>query len=160
MRFNLVNSADAFLSKPFDVDTILSLISNQIRFRENIRSRYQSDVSMSYKDISFSNADETFLIKFNDLIDVNISNPDLDVAFIASNLCMSRSLLFNKVKAITGIGIVDYIKKQRVEKSVMLLTTTTLNISEISDMVGFSSARYFSRVFKSEMGVSPSDYRK
>ena len=152
--------ADAFLSKPFDIDTLLSLIHNQIKFRENIRNRYQIETGVSHKDISFSNADETFLIRFNELIEKNISNTKLDVSLLATNMFMSRSLLFNKVKAITGIGIVEYINKQRVEKSTMLLTTTTLTISEISDMVGFSSSRYFSRVFKSEMGVSPSDYRK
>ncbi|MEA5081899.1 MAG: two-component regulator propeller domain-containing protein [Dysgonamonadaceae bacterium] len=152
--------ADAFLSKPFDLDTLLLLIYNQIKQREQIRMRYQENSSLSSEEISFSCADEAFLLKFNAVIEENISNPKLDVAFLSANMNMSRSLLFNKVKAITGMGIVDYTNKQRIEKSIVLLSTTTLNISEISDMVGFSSPRYFSRVFKSMKGVSPSDYRK
>ncbi len=160
MHTGYKTGADAFLSKPFDVDTLLALVYNQMKQRALIRARYQENSLVSPKEISFSNADEAFLLKFNSLIEENMSNPKLDVPFLASNMFMSRSLLFNKVKAITGMGIIDYINKQRVEKSVVLLTTTRLTISEISDMVGFSSPRYFSRVFKSNKGVVPSEYRK
>jgi mannonate dehydratase len=103
---------------------------------------------------------DLFLLKLNTLIADNMSNPELDVAFLATNMCISRSLLFNKVKAITGMGIVDYVNKQRIEQSIVLLTTTTMNITEISEVVGFSSLRYFSKVFKSIKGEIPSAYRK
>lgn len=152
--------ADAFLPKPFEIDGLLALIHNQLRQREQIRARYKDDKLLTHKEVSFSNADETFLLKLNTLIADNMSNPDLDVAFIATNMCISRSLLFNKVKAITGMGIVDYVNKQRIEQSIVLLTTTTMNITEISEVVGFSSLRYFSKVFKSIKGEIPSAYRK
>lgn len=73
---------------------------------------------------------------------------------------ISRSLLFNKVKTITGMGIVDYVNKQRIDKSIVLMNTTSMNITEISEVVGFSSLRYFSKVFKSIIGETPSNYRK
>ena len=152
--------ADAFLPKPFEIDGLLALIHNQLRLREQIRARYKDDKLLTHKEVSFSNADETFLLKLNSLIADNMSNPELDVAFLATNMCISRSLLFNKVKAITGMGIVDYVNKQRIEQSIVLLTTTTMNITEISEVVGFSSLRYFSKVFKSIKGEIPSAYRK
>lgn len=152
--------ADTFLPKPFEIDVLLALIHNQLRQREQIRTRYKDDKLLTHKELSFSNADETFLLKLNTLIAENMNNPDLDVAFLATNMCISRSLLFNKVKAITGMGIVDYVNKQRIEKSIVLLTTTTMNITEISEVVGFSSLRYFSKVFKSIKGEIPSAYRK
>ena len=152
--------ADVFFPKPFEIDGLLALIHNQLRQREQIRTRYRDDKLLTHKDMSFSNADETFLLKLNTLIADNMSNPELDVAFLATNMCISRSLLFNKVKAVTGMGIVDYVNKQRIERSIMLLTTTTMNITEISEVVGFSSLRYFSKVFKSIKGEIPSAYRK
>ena len=87
-------------------------------------------------------------------------NPELDVTFLATNMYISRSLLFNKVKTITGMGIVDYVNKQRIDKSIVLMNTTSMNITEISEVVGFSSLRYFSKVFKSIIGETPSNYRK
>lgn len=152
--------ADAFLPKPFEIDGLLALIHNQLRRREQIRARYKGDKLLTHKEVNFSNADETFLLKLNALIADNMSDPELDVAFIATNMCISRSLLFNKVKAITGMGIVDYVNKLRIERSIVLLTTTTMNITEISEVAGFSSLRYFSRVFKSIKGEVPSVYRK
>lgn len=152
--------ADAFLPKPFEIDALLALIHSQLKQRDQIRARYKDDKLLTHKELSFSNADETFLLKLNSLIADNMSNPELDVSFLATNMCISRSLLFNKVKTITGMGIVDYVNKQRIEQSIVLLTTTTMNITEISEVVGFSSLRYFSKVFKSIKGEIPSAYRK
>ena len=152
--------ADCFLPKPFEIDGLLALIHNQLKLREQIKERYYHEGILTYKEMSFSNADETFLLKFNTLITENMSNPDLDVAFLAANMCISRSLLYNKIKAITGVGIVDYVNKLRIDKAVILLTTSSMNITEISEMVGFSSQKYFSKVFKSIKGEIPSAFRK
>lgn len=152
--------ADAFLPKPFEVDGLLALINNQLKLREQIKLRYQDDKLLNHKEISFSNADETFLLKLNTCITENMSNQKLDVAFLATSMCVSRSLLFNKVKALTGMGIVDYVNKLRIDKAVILLTTTSMNLTEISEVTGFSSLRYFSKVFKAVKGEIPSAYRK
>lgn len=160
MNTGYKTGADAFLPKPFELDGLLALCYNQLKIREQIRSRYKEDNLLTYKEVSFSNADETFLLKLNNLISDNMSNPELDVAFLATNMCISRSLLFNKVKAITGMGIIDYVNKQRIDKSVVLMNTTSMNMTEISEIVGFSSLRYFSRVFKSIIGDTPSNYKK
>ena len=160
MHTGYKTGADAFLGKPFEIDSLLALVGNQLRMRENIRTRYQNDSVLSHKEVSFSNADETFLLKLNTLITDNMANPELDVPFLASNMFISRSLLFNKVKAITGMGIIDYVNKLRIDRSVILLTTTDMNLTEISELVGFSSLRYFSKVFKSVKGEIPSTFRK
>ncbi|MDD3036913.1 hybrid sensor histidine kinase/response regulator transcription factor [Bacteroides sp.] len=152
--------ADIFLPKPFEIDSLLALVNNQLKLREQIRTRYMDDKLLSHKEMSFSNADEAFLLKLNTIIEENMSNPELDVSFMATNMCISRSLLFNKIKAITGMGIIDYVNKMRIDKSVVLLTTTSMNITEISEVVGFSSLRYFSKVFKAIKGEIPSTYRK
>ena len=152
--------ADAFLPKPFEVDGLLALIYNQLKLRDKIKTRYRDDKTLTYQEISFSNADETFLLKLNTLIVDNISNSELDVAFISTNMHISRSLLFNKVKSLTGMGIINYVNIQRIEHAVTLLTTTSMNVTEISEAVGFSSLRYFSKVFKSIKGTIPSKYNK
>ncbi len=152
--------ADVFLPKPFEIDSLLALACNQLKMRESIRAKYKSDGVISHKEVSFSNADEAFLTKLDALIIENLTNPQLDVAFLATNMCISRSLLFNKIKAITGMGIVDYVNKMRIDRSVVLLTTTDMNLTEVSEMVGFSSLRYFSKVFKAIKGEIPSTYRK
>lgn len=160
MSIGYKTGADAFLPKPFEIDSLLALSYNQLKLREQIRLRYNEDQTITYKEISFSNADETFLLKLNTLITDNMSHSELDVPFLATNMCISRSLLFKKVKAIAGVGIIDYVNKLRVDKAIILMNTTSMNISEISEIVGFSSLRYFSKVFKAIKGELPSAYRK
>lgn len=160
MQIGYKTGADAFLAKPFEVDVLLSLINNQLKLRESIRARCKEGSTLISQEVSFSNADETFLLKLNALIMDNINNQDMDVAFLAKNMCISRSLLFAKIKAITDMGIIDYVNKLRIDKAAMLLSTTALSITEISEMVGFSSLRYFSKVFKQLKGEIPSAYRK
>lgn len=152
--------ADIFLPKPFEVDGLLALMYNQLKLRESIKVRYKSESVLPLQEVSFSNADETFLLKLNDLILEHISDSELNVHFLASNMCISRSLLFKKVKSLTGMGIIDYLNKLRIERASLLLTTTSMTLTEISELVGFSTLRYFSKVFKAIKGVAPSEYKK
>ncbi len=153
--------ADAFLPKPFEIEGLLSIITNQLKLRSNIKERYKKDDSLTLQELSFSNADETFLIKLNTIINDNIGNPDIDVNFLASNLFISRSLLYEKVKSLTGMGIIEYLNKKRIEQAVTIIKSNSYyNISEISEMVGFSSPRYFSKVFKDLKGQTPSQFKK
>lgn len=152
--------ADAFLAKPFDMDVLLSLTVNQLKLRDRIREKYRNTPGVPLQEITFSNADEAFLKKLNDLLRDQLGNEKLDVAFIAAHLGISRSLLFNKIKALTGMGIVNYVNKLRIERSAYLLRHSSLNITEISEAVGFAAPRYFSKVFKELEGVTPSAYRE
>lgn len=152
--------ADVFLPKPFDVDALLVLMYNQLKLRESIKGRYNNKQILTVQEMSFSNADENFLLKLNNLITEHLSNSELDVHFLASNMCISRSLLFKKIKSLTGMGIIDYVNRQRIEKALLLLAGTSNSLTEISEMVGFSSLQYFRKVFKSIKGVTPSEYKK
>lgn len=151
--------ADAFIAKPFEMEMLLSVLVNQLKLRNRLKEKYKSDPGIPAADIAFSNADETFLNKLNDLLGEHLADEKLNVAFIAGRLSVSRSLLFSKIKAITGLGIVDYVNKVRIERAAALLLQSPMNITEISESVGFSTPRYFSKVFKETLGTTPSAYR-
>lgn len=84
----------------------------------------------------------------------------MGVPLLCTELGISRASLYNKLKALTGMGANDYITKIRMEKAVWLLTHSTLSINEIADQTGFSTSRYFSTVFKQYMGCSPTQYKE
>lgn len=73
---------------------------------------------------------------------------------------MSRASLYNKVKALTGMGVNDYINKIRIEKASLMLIQTDLTISEISYEVGFTYQRYFSTIFKQVKGMTPTQFKE
>lgn len=152
--------ADAYLPKPFEMEMLLSVIQNQMRNREYIKSRYRGNqFILSPQEATFSNADEQFIIKLNEMIDQNLSQPDLDVKFLTVQMAMSRTSLYNKIKELTGMGANDYINRRRIDKAIILLIQSDMSITEISEQVGFTYQRYFSTLFKEMKGMTPSQFR-
>lgn len=85
---------------------------------------------------------------------------DLDVKYLTVEMGMSRASLYNKVKALTGLGVNDLINRIRIEQAMRLLTDTDIPIAEVSERIGFSNARYFSTCFKQFTSMAPREYRE
>lgn len=162
VRLGYKLGADAYVAKPFDADFLQTVLENQLTIREQIRIRYQSQTSTPQpQEITFSKADEDFVLKLNALIHKHIAEPKLNVAFIAVEMGMSRASLYNKMKELLNIGVNDYINRLKLEKAAeMLLSQPETSIADIAAGVGFSSQRYFATSFKQYKGVSPSEFRE
>ena len=153
--------ADAYLSKPFDIDLLLSVIGNLLKQKELIKQRYEKELLIPSPALTtISNADEVFMIKLNEIIKKHYSNIDLDVTMISEAMAMSRASVYNKMKQITGIGISEYINKYRIEVACQLLKQTEKSVTDIAFEVGFNSSKYFSTVFKQATKITPRDYRE
>lgn len=153
--------ADFYLSKPFDSDLLLTIIRNIFRNRENIKKRYRDTVSgvVLPSEQTFSNADEQFLLKLNSYIVNNLDNPAFGVHSITVEMGMSRASLYSKIKALTDLGVNDYVNRIRIEQAMILLEKSDMTIAEVSERVGFSTPAYFSTSFKHFTTLSPSAYK-
>lgn len=98
-------------------------------------------------------------MKLNRIIQENLSDTKLDVSFICKEVGMSRASLYTKLKALTGIGLNEYINKIRMEKAILLITATDFTFTDISEKVGFTTISYFSTAFKQYTGETPTAYR-
>ncbi len=154
--------ADFYLPKPFEDDMLLSIIRNLLWNREQIKNYYRNaaPVSIVPKEQAFSNADEQFLLKLNKVILDNLDSSELDVKYLTVEMGMSRASLYNKVKALTGLGVNDLINRIRIEQAMKLLVDTDLPISEVAERTGFSNSRYFSTCFKQVTSTTPREYRE
>ena len=153
--------ADAYLAKPFDMELLQAVIVNQLKNREAIKQKYKESHLHLAEAIpaQTNNLDEEFMLKLNKLIHDNISSRELDVKFLTTQMGMSRTPLYAKLKALTNMGVNDYINMIRIEKASLLLLHSTMNITEISEAVGFEYPRHFSTMFKQIKGMPPSQYR-
>lgn len=151
--------ADSYLSKPFDINVLLTRCRNLLHNRSVLRRRYESAASVTAR-ADLPNASESFLMKVDKIIEENMSDPDFGVETLTDQLSMSRSALYSKFKEITGSTIGSYITEYRIRKAKDLLTTSNLSVSEIAERLGFSTQRYFSTFFKEHTGQSPSEFRK
>lgn len=102
--------------------------------------------------------DKRFIEASLTYLDDNISNPDLMVEDFARHLGMSRTAYYNRMKKVFGVSPVDFIRQMRIKRALKHLESDEYNISEVAYMVGFSDPKYFSRCFKAEMAMTPSQY--
>ena len=114
--------ADAFLAKPFEIDTLMEIIKNKMRSRELTKQHYmQLSFIPDMNKMSLSNADESFLQKLNNIIRDNISNAELDINMICKEIGMSRASFYNKLKSIMDISANEYINKIRLEHAMLMI---------------------------------------
>ena len=155
------NGADAYLTKPFEIEMLMEIVRNRLKNRESIKKRYlNAGLVPAPEESTFSLADETFLLKLNKIIQENLDNSNLDVTLICKEIGMSRASLYNKLKALTDMGANDYINKFRMEKAITLITHTDMSFTEITEKIGFTTSRYFSTAFKQYTGETPTQYKE
>lgn len=159
--YGLQHGADDYISKPFNEKALITRCNNLIRNRLIIKNKFSKNPDFDIQTISNNPIDQKFLDTINQIIESNFDNPDFNVSTLADGLNISRSSLYIKFETLTGMTPNDYIQQRKLKKaSELLKNNPEFNISEISDMLGFGSPRYFSRCFKNQYGTSPAEYRK
>lgn len=159
------SGADSYITKPFTHlllrSRILNLLQQRRRDKMLIQESKETNLAQKKEQLreSLNKVDQEFFDKLNKLIEENISG-DVDVNLISSNLAVSTSTLYRKMKALTGISTNEYIRKYKMQYAEHLLLEGKYSISEISFMVGMNSVAYFRRCFKAEYGEIPSEYLK
>lgn len=161
MLEGLFCGADDYISKPFDSTILLAKCNNIIKYRRILAAKNAS-VIMENKlsSIATNELDKKFMDTVEHVVQENMEDSDFDVDRLAKEVGMSRSVFYNKFKAMTSQTPNDYIMKQRLRKAAILLKENpNMPISEISDKLGFGSLSYFCRKFKEFYNVSPKQYK-
>lgn len=151
--------ADAFIVKPFNLQYLEETIKSLLKNREILKEHYTSELSIETKNENPRKIDKKFINEFAAIVEDNLSDENFGVDDIGKKIGISRVQLYRKVKALLGYNVNDYIVGVRLQKAKYLLGKEDLSIAEIAFQVGFSSQAYFSRLFKSKFGNTPSDYR-
>lgn len=153
--------ADAYLEKPFNTEELNIRITRLLEQRRLLREKYSKAMREGKEqNVKLNPADQDFLTRLNDYIYASMSNRGLNSDMIADKMCMSRSQLNRKVRAITGYNTSAYILQMRMERSKRLLASSEALIGDIAFKCGFEDANYFTRLFKQVFDVTPSQYRK
>ena len=156
--------ADEYIVKPFSVRILKASIANLLANRALLRSKYANleiDIEEKTPLAKCTNSlDWQFLSDVKKSIEDNIDNPAFSVDVLKDLHNMSRTRFYNKLKALTGLPPQEFIKNIRLKCATQLLKEGVHNITEISEMCGFSESKYFRQVFKKEYKMSPSQYAK
>ncbi len=152
--------ADAFITKPFNLQHLEETIKNLLNNRSLLREHYTSELPTESRSNSSKKIDRKFINEFTAIVENNLSNEDFSIDDICREIGISRVQLYRKVKALIGYNVNDYILTVRLQKAKYFLSNGELPIAEIASKVGFSSQAYFSTVFKSKFLVTPSEFKE
>lgn len=153
--------ADDYITKPFNINILLSRCNNLINNRIMLQEKFSKHPQEIPQILATNAMDKELVDKAMRVIDRYIDNAEFNVDILAREMGIARTKLFNKLKDITGQTPYDFIVTIRLKRSaIMLKERPEFNISEISDKLGFSSPRQFSKSFKDKYHTTPQAYRK
>ena len=152
--------ADTYIEKPFSPQYLKGCIRNMLQMRRRLIEKFSTQPLQPVTEIASNPTDNEFLRQMNSVIEENFANSELNVAFLADKLNISRSGLFAKIKTLADITPNEMIQLVRLKRAAQLLQEPGTSVSEVAYMVGFSSPSYFSKCFQRQFGVRPADYMK
>jgi len=156
----LENGADAYITKPFNTEILKTTVYNLLETRKKLQERFSQEVVLIPKDMAVNSADERFLENLKEIVETQIIESDFTTESFSKALGMSRMQLHRKLKALTGLSATEFIRSQRLKLAAQLLKKSDINVSQVGYAVGFNNHSYFTKCFKEQYGVSPSDYAK
>ena len=158
--------ADDYIEKPFNNKMLLGHIANILRNRKLLKQKFGKDMTddkpegTELQALALSPIDAKFLAKLEEIVKAQLSNPDFDVNTLASELAVSRSSLYNKLRALSCMSPNEYILNMRLKHAADLLKNhPELQITDIAFQVGFNSLRYFRHCFKACFNQTPQEYK-
>jgi len=158
----LAAGADDYLIKPFDPRIISLKVSNLIRLRDDMKERYSRGVTAEAEtgnDIA-RDANEAFISKLRGLLIENISDPNFGVNELAVQIGMSTSVLYRKMRSLTGMTINEFVKTIRFHEAKKLLESGVYQVGEVALLIGFEDVKYFSREFTKVFGKKPKEIKR
>ncbi len=150
--------ADDYIQKPFDVALLIARIENLIKRYSEQRTAFNKEINYSPSMVTITPIDEQFMNSCMSLIEKNISDSSYNVESLCSDLSMSRPTVYRKIKYLTGLSAVAFIRSIRMKRAAQLLRQDASSIKSIMYMVGFENSSYFSAQFKKEFGCTPNEY--
>lgn len=150
--------ADDYIPKPFVMAVVRTKIRNMFRTRYRALQHYSKSLEVEPEKMSLNSKDEALLKKAKEVVEQHLDDVEFSTETFAREMCMSRSNLHLKIKALTGESSYDFIRKIRFNKACKLLQEGGYTVSEISSMVGFNVPSYFSTSFKKYFGCLPTEY--
>ena len=157
----LTVGADEYMTKPFKMKELLLRIDNMIANRQRITREFkqQSIEEVKVKNVTMPSPDNEFLEKAMTCVHNHLDDSDYDRDSFASDMGMSASSLYNKLRAVTGMNATSFIRDIRMKEACRLAKSTPgIRVSDLAYSVGYKDPKYFSTIFKKEFGMQPSEY--
>jgi DNA-binding response OmpR family regulator len=156
------NGADAYVSKPFNIDVLRTTVMQLLKSRQLLQGKYHGDKQQEehIDKVEMESPDENLMKRVMKVINENMDNPELSVELVADKVGISRVHFYRKMKDLTGQAPRDFVKYVRLKEAARLLADKNYDITGVSVATGFKSLSAFSTSFKALYGLTPSEWVK
>ena len=161
--------ADEYITKPFSVTYFKARVKNLLHRRVELQKYFRDRAKVTSsaratginenKDIAANSKDLEFIQSINSFIEKHLGNKDFVIEDIANEVGMSRSVFFKKLKGLTGLAPIEYVRDISLQHAAEILEKSDYTVKEVAFMVGINDAKYFSKCFKKKYNITPSEYR-
>ena len=153
--------ADAYIAKPFHTTHLKLRVRKLLEYRQKLLDLFKNDeVADMLVESDLTIGDKDFLTKLVQVIDENISETEFNAVMLEKTFSMSKMQLYRKLKTMTGMTPGEFIKHIRLKQAAHLLSSTSLNVTEIFYRTGFNNQSYFFREFRKRYNCAPNEYRE
>jgi DNA-binding response OmpR family regulator len=147
-----------YITKPFTFEILASRIRNLLAQQKLLQKKFQKQIEVNPAEITVTSVDEKFLKQALEAVEKQIDNPDFSVEDISRDMCMNRVTFYRKILSLTGKTPIEFIRSIRLKRAAQLLEKSGKSVSEIAYEVGFNNPKVFTKFFKEEFKVLPSQY--
>lgn len=155
----LQNKADAYITKPFDFNVLQHTLTSVLANRAHLKEHFTAAIPAELRTGVSRKKDLHFVSEFTAIVENNIGNENFTIEDIYRQMNISKVQLYRKVKALIGVNINEYVLNVRIQKARYYLQYEDISVAEVAYKTGFSSPAYFSTVFKSRLGVTPTTFK-
>jgi len=153
--------ADIYVVKPFNMRRLVMQCNNLINTRRLLQNKYAHQLDSKAEKIATNELDQKFIEQATQVVEANMENPEFSVDVFSREMGVGRTVLFQKIKGITGSTPNNFIMNLRLKKAAyFLLNVPEMNISDIAYRLGFGNPQYFNKCFKELFDIAPTQYRK
>jgi len=150
--------ADDYITKPFNAELLLVRVENLLQQRKQLREIFHKEFMLSPRSEETLSPDDELLQKLLEIMEENLSDASFNVDKMCKMVHLSHMHFIRKVKQLTGKKPFDLLKSFRMKKAKDLLSQQSLTVSEVAYRVGFDLPNSFSRAFKKEFNITPTQF--
>jgi DNA-binding response OmpR family regulator/nitrogen-specific signal transduction histidine kinase len=147
-----------YITKPFTFEILASRIRNLLAQQKLLQKRFQKQIEVNPSEITVTSVDEKFLQQALEVVEKHLDNPEFSVEDFSRDMHMNRVTLYRKVQSLTGKSPLEFIRSIRMKRAAKLLEKSGKTVAEVAYEVGFNNPKHFTKFFKEEFGVTPSQY--
>lgn len=150
--------ADGYIAKPFDKKLLFARINNLVKASKMRQDAFRKEENLDLEHLPYSSIDKKFLQLVIEKVESHLEQSEFYLEQLSVEMGMSRSTLYRKIKAVTGMAPLDFVRNIKMKRACMMLAEGKHHVSEVAYALGFNTPKYFTKCFKGEFGITPSEY--